>query len=245
MYFSLSPSPLCNYNRRCHSAGGGRGRKRKERAVIWCSYASLPLALSPLFSAPLLVNKQSLTLVSYHMFPNSSMNTGSVSLLLYFYLSNYEQHLCSWHVSYILLVCKAKVSSRLQCCWRPMKMQVRLPWWSSGKKPLPGFTSGNFPLTLFKREVRLSLGSATVKALTQENSLGSHPHSEYLSSIRTVIEYIGKATFHTHILATDHSVKTSPRSTHVLYSYNWICARTLHTTDHTPDRQLHRWKILA
>lgn len=33
MHFSLSPSPLCNYNVRCHSAGGGRRRKRKERVV--------------------------------------------------------------------------------------------------------------------------------------------------------------------------------------------------------------------
>ena len=65
MHFSLSPSPSCNYNR-CHSAGGGRGRKRKERVVIWCSYATLPLALSPLFWTPLLVNKQCLPLVSYH-----------------------------------------------------------------------------------------------------------------------------------------------------------------------------------
>lgn len=64
--FPFFPSPLCNYDRRCHSAEGGR-RKRKERVVIWCSYASLPLALSPLFWAPFLVNKQCLPLVSYHI----------------------------------------------------------------------------------------------------------------------------------------------------------------------------------
>lgn len=59
--FSLSPVQLK------WEMGGGRRRKRKERVVSWCSYASLPLALSPRFSAALPINKQCLPLVSYHI----------------------------------------------------------------------------------------------------------------------------------------------------------------------------------
>lgn len=140
MHFSLSPSPLCNYNVRCHSAEGRRSRKRKERVVSWCSYASLPLALSPWFWAPLLVNKQCLPLASITSLPNSSTSSSLVSLLFHFHLSHHEQHPWSWHLGYILPQ-SAKVRSVLDssAAGRPKKtpQSKHSPQGSSHEIPLP------------------------------------------------------------------------------------------------------------
>lgn len=65
--FPFLPLPCVITTEDVMHLGEGGGEKRKERVVIWCAYASLPLALSPLFWAPLLVNKQCLPLVSYHI----------------------------------------------------------------------------------------------------------------------------------------------------------------------------------